>query len=61
MGEGQQRPVRPRLQPRQAVGVARFLATHHRKRVHDGNTLDTIAQRYGVRSGPLAPAAPLSA
>jgi hypothetical protein len=47
--------------PRQAVGVARFLATHHRKRVHDRSTLDTIAQRYGVRSGPLAPAAPLSA
>lgn len=40
--------------PRQAAGVARFLATHHRKRRHDQRTLDTIARRHGVRCGPLA-------
>ncbi|NYI45407.1 hypothetical protein BJ993_002487 [Nocardioides aromaticivorans] len=43
--------------PRQVAGVARFLATHHRKRRHDQRTLDTIATRFGVRSGPLTHAA----
>lgn len=40
--------------PRQVAGLTRLLATHHRKREHDRRTLDTIATRFGVRSGPLA-------
>lgn len=39
--------------PRQAVGLARILATHRRKRVHDQRTLDTLGSRFGIRSGPL--------
>lgn len=42
---------------RQLAGVARMLGTHHRKRPHDRQTLDTIGARFGVRSGRLALAA----
>lgn len=39
--------------PRQVVGVVSLLRRHHRTRPHDRRTLDTIATRFGVRSGPL--------
>ncbi|WP_110789104.1 NAD(P)-binding protein [Mycolicibacterium llatzerense] len=39
--------------PRQAVGMAQFLATHRRRRPHLQRTLDTIAQRFDVHCAPL--------
>ncbi|MGB8404642.1 MAG: FAD-dependent oxidoreductase [Mycobacterium sp.] len=39
--------------PRRAVGIARFMATHHRQRPHLRRTLDTIAERFDVRCAPL--------
>ncbi|RUP34903.1 MAG: potassium transporter [Mycolicibacterium sp.] len=40
--------------PRQAVGMAQFLATHRRRRPHLQRTLDTVAKRFDVHCGPLA-------
>lgn len=39
--------------PRQLLGMAQFLATHHRRRPHLQRTLDTVAQRFDVRCAPL--------
>ncbi|MET9326901.1 NAD(P)-binding protein [Tsukamurella sp. NPDC003166] len=39
--------------PRRLVGTAQFLATRRRDRVHFRRTLDTIADRYGIRCAPL--------
>ena len=40
--------------PRQAVGMAQFLATHRRRRPHLQRTLDTVAKRFDVHCAPLA-------
>jgi hypothetical protein len=39
--------------PRRAVGMTRFLATHHKRRPHLQRTLDTVAERFDVRCAPL--------
>ncbi len=38
---------------RRMLSIARFAATHHRDREHWRRTLDTVAQRFDVRCGPL--------
>ena len=43
--------------PRRMIGATRFLAVHRREREHHRRTLDTVAQRYDVRAGPLPAAA----
>jgi hypothetical protein len=40
--------------PRRTLGAAKTLASHRRSRGHHRRTLDTIAERFDVRSGPLA-------
>lgn len=39
--------------PRRVAGLTRFLATHHRRRLRDQHTLDTLGTRFGIRCGPL--------
>ncbi|MUM06612.1 potassium transporter [Mycobacterium sp. CBMA 213] len=39
--------------PRQLVGMARFMATHRRRRPHLQRTLDTVAKRFDVHCAPL--------
>lgn len=38
---------------RRLLSMARFAATHRREREHWRRTLDTVAQRFDVRCGPL--------
>ena len=42
--------------PRRLMASARFMRTHKRDREHHKRTLDTIANRFGVRCGPLVSA-----
>lgn len=39
--------------PRRMVGTVQFLRTHRRDRAHHRRTLDTLAERFDVRGGPL--------
>jgi hypothetical protein len=39
--------------PRRLIASARFMRTHKRDREHHKRTLDTIAERFGVRCGPV--------
>lgn len=39
--------------PRRLLGAAQQLTSHRRAREHHRRTLDTLATRFGVRSGPL--------
>ena len=41
--------------PRRAIGLAAFPRTHRRDREHCRQALDTLGERFDVRSGPLAP------
>jgi hypothetical protein len=40
--------------PRRMIGTARFMLAHRREREHLRRTLDTVRERFGVRSGPLS-------
>ena len=42
--------------PRRMIGATRFLATHRREREHHRRALDTLAERFDVRAGPLTAA-----
>jgi len=39
--------------PRRMIGVTQFLRTQRREREHHSRTLDTLGERFDVRSGPL--------
>ncbi|MBW3665909.1 MAG: potassium transporter [Actinobacteria bacterium] len=39
--------------PRRIIGVTEFLRTHRRDREHHRRTLDTLGERFHVRSGPV--------
>jgi hypothetical protein len=39
--------------PRRLRASAGFMLTHKRDREHHRRTLDTIAERFGVRCGPV--------
>ncbi len=43
--------------PRRMLGVTQFLATHKRERDHHRRALDTLAERFDVRAGPVTAAA----
>ena len=43
--------------PRRMIGATQFLTTHRREREHHRRALDTVAERFGVRAGPLTAAA----
>ncbi len=42
--------------PRRMLGVAAFLRSHRKDREHCRQALDTLGERFDVRSGPLRPA-----
>jgi hypothetical protein len=44
--------------PRRLLASARFMLTHQRDRRHHKRTLDTVAERFGVRCGPVVHASP---
>ena len=42
--------------PRRMIGATQFLMAHRREREHHRRALDTVAERFGVRAGPLTAA-----
>ena len=39
--------------PRRMIGATQFLAVHRREREHHRRALDTLAERFDVRAGPV--------